>query len=129
MNKSALAETVEVEKPDVPAATQLPDPAGYKILVALPEIKELTEGGIAKVQSTIDAETVGSITAFVLKIGSSAYSDKDRFPTGPYCKVGDWIITRSYSGTRISIHGREFRIINDDSVEAVVQDPRGITRV
>lgn len=65
---------------------------------------------------------------FVVKLGEEAYKDESRFPTGPWCKVGDFVLTRPYSGTRVVIHGREFRIINDDSVEAVVDDPRGIRR-
>jgi co-chaperonin GroES (HSP10) len=56
-----------------------------------------------------------------------AYSDKERFPTGPWCKKGDFVLTRTYAGTRMRIHDREFRIINDDTVEAVVEDPRGLS--
>ena len=62
-------------------------------------------------------------------MGDDCYQDKNRFPNGPYCEKGDWIIMRSYSGTRFMVHGKEFRLINDDSVEAVVQDPRGIVKV
>ena len=66
---------------------------------------------------------------FVLKLGSDAYQDDKRFPNGPYCKEGDFIIMRSYSGTRFKVHGKEFRLINDDSVEAVVEDPRGVMKI
>tara|TARA_R110000803_G_scaffold3216_5_gene10949 strand:- start:6468 stop:6917 length:450 start_codon:yes stop_codon:yes gene_type:complete len=110
-------------------AGQLPDPSGYKILIALPNPEELTEGGIAKTKASMDLEELGSITGFVMKLGPDAYSDKKRFPNDPYCKVGDWVLMRSYSGTRFKIHGKEFRLINDDSVEAVVLDPRGVHRV
>ena len=72
---------------------------------------------------------MGSICGFVLKIGPDAYKDKKRFPNGAYCAVGDWILMRSYSGTRFKIHEKEFRLINDDSVEAVVEDPRGVSKV
>ena len=65
---------------------------------------------------------------FVLKVGPDAYADEKRFPNGPWCKQGDFIITRPMAGSRIKIHGREFRMINDDAVEGVVQDPRGISR-
>jgi co-chaperonin GroES (HSP10) len=75
------------------------------------------------------AEEVGSIVGFVLKMGPDAYADAQRFPSGAYCKEGDWVLMRSYSGTRFSVHGKEFRLINDDSVEAVVEDPRGIVKV
>ena len=110
-------------------ASQLPEPKGYKILIALPEIEEKTAGGIIKAKTTIQQEETGSITGLVLKMGADCYKDERRFPGGPYCKEGDWVVMRSYSGTRLKIHGREFRLINDDSVEAVVQDPRGIVKV
>lgn len=110
------------------AASQLPDPKGYKLLIALPEPDEVTEGGIIKAKQTMEIEEIGSICGFVLKMGPDAYDDKKKFPNGPYCKEGDWVLMRSYSGTRFKIHGKEFRLINDDSVEAVVQDPRGIEK-
>tara|TARA_A100001201_G_scaffold108579_1_gene92892 strand:+ start:66 stop:419 length:354 start_codon:yes stop_codon:yes gene_type:complete len=110
-------------------ASQLPDPKGYKLLIALPEPDETTEGGILKAKQTLDLEEIGSICGFVLKMGADAYKDESRFPNGPYCNEGDWILMRSYSGTRFKIHGKEFRLINDDSVEAVVEDPRGIEKV
>ena len=110
-------------------ASQLPDPKGYKILIALPEPDEKTEGGILKAKQTMDVEEIGSICGFVLKMGADAYKDESRFPNGAYCKEGDWVMMRSYSGTRFKIHGKEFRLINDDSVEAVVEDPRGIEKV
>jgi len=110
-------------------ASQLPDPKGYKLLIALPEPDEATEGGILKAKQTLDLEEIGSICGFVLKMGADAYKDESRFPNGPYCDEGDWILMRSYSGTRFKIHGKEFRLINDDSVEAVVEDPRGIEKV
>ena len=75
------------------------------------------------------AEETASIIGFVIKTGPDAYSDKERFPNGAYCKEGYFVIFRSYSGTRFKIHGKEFRLVNDDTVEAVVEDPRGYTRV
>ena len=92
----------------------------------MPEPDEKTEGGIIKAKQTMQLEELGSIVGFVMSLGPDAYADKKRFPNGPYCKEGDFIIMRSYSGTRIKIHGKEFRLINDDSVEAVVDDPRGV---
>ena len=109
--------------------TQLPEPSGYKLLIALPEVDEKTDGGIIKAQSTRQLEEVGSIVGFVMKLGPDAYQDKSKFPNGPYCKEGDFILMRSYSGTRFNIHDREFRLINDDSVEAIVDDPRGIRKI
>ena len=119
-------ETVESE---ARKATQLPEPKGYKMLIALPAPKEKTDGGIIKSERTLRDEEVGSIVGYVLSVGPDAYSDPKRFPSGPFCKEGDWIVMRSYSGTRFLAHGREFRLINDDSVEAVVEDPRGIVKV
>lgn len=110
-------------------ASQLPKPTGYKLLIALPDPEEKTEGGIIKASQTLQAEEIGSIVGFVLEMGPDAYQSQDRFPTGPYCKKGDWIMMRSYSGTRFKVHGKEFRLINDDSVEAVVEDPRGVAKV
>tara|TARA_R110000803_G_scaffold168185_3_gene231365 strand:- start:269 stop:685 length:417 start_codon:yes stop_codon:yes gene_type:complete len=110
-------------------ASQLPVPKGYKILIGLPEPEKASEGGILKAEQTILNEEVGSIIGFVVDVGEDAYKDKKRFPNGPYCKDGDFIIMRSYSGTRFTVHGKEFRLINDDSVEAVVEDPRGVMKI
>ncbi len=115
------------EKPET--AKQLPEPVGYKLLIALPEPEKTTAGGILKADETLRIEEVASITGFVMKLGPDAYKDTKRFPNGPYCKEGDWVLMRSYSGTRFKVHGKEFRLINDESVEAVVQDPRGIIKV
>ena len=110
------------------SAKQLPIPTGYKMLVALPDIEETYESGLVKAELTLQAEEVTTVVAFVLEMGPDCYADKAKFPTGPWCKKGDFVILRAYSGTRIKVHGKEFRLINDDSVEAVVEDPRGITR-
>ena len=108
-------------------AKQLPEPSGYHILVAIPEIEEKYDSGIIKADSTLHYEEVLSTVFFVVKLGPDAYKG-DRFKSGPWCKVGDFVLARPNSGTRLKIHGKEFRLINDDSVEAVVQDPRGISR-
>lgn len=118
----------ENEETEEPVAKQLPEPSGYRILIALPEAEEKTEGGIIKASSYVERESVGSICGFVMKLGPDAYQDKRRFPNGAYCEEGDWIIMRSYTGTRFLVHGKEFRLINDDSVEAVVEDPRGVVK-
>ena len=122
----ALAKKTETEESR--KASQLPDPRGYKILIALPDPDKEFDGGILKSNKTLYEEEIGSIVGMVIKLGPDCYNDKNRFPSGPSCKEGDWIIMRSYSGTRFKIHGKEFRLINDDSVEAVVEDPRGIVR-
>ena len=115
------------EKPEE-KAKQLPEPATYHLLCVLPEIEESYESGLAKAGQTMHYEEVLSPVLFVVKVGPDAYADKNRFPSGPSCKAGDFILVRPNTGTRVKIHGREFRIINDDSVEAVVDDPRGISR-
>ena len=122
-------EEIEIDESEARKASQMPKPQGFKILIALPEPDEKTDGGIIKARETLHNEEVGSIVGFVLDMGPDAYANHGRFPTGPFCKKGDWIVMRSYSGTRFLVHGREFRLINDDSVEAVVEDPRGIVKV
>ena len=112
-------------------AKQLPDPKRYHLLCVVPEaMAEFADSdiGIVKAADTMMREELLTPVLFVVKMGPDAYADKERFPSGPSCKEGDFIIVRPNSGTRLKIHGREFRIINDDSVEAVVEDPRGITR-
>ena len=112
-------------------AKQLPDPKTFHLLCVVPEAMEEyaeSEAGLLKDSKTMHYEEVLTPVLFVIKLGPDAYADKARFPSGPSCKAGDFIIVRPNSGTRLKIHGREFRIINDDSVEAVVEDPRGITR-
>ncbi len=109
-------------------AKQVPDPVTYHLLCVVPDAEEQYESGIVKAETTQYYEEVLTPILFVMKMGPDAYRDATRFPSGPSCKVGDFIIVRPNSGTRMKIHGREFRIINDDNVEAVVEDPRGITR-
>lgn len=109
-------------------ATQLPQPSGYHILVTIPESEEKYESGIFKADETRRHEEVLATVFFVVAMGPDCFKDEKRFPTGPWCKEGDFILARPNSGTRLKIHGSEFRLINDDTVEAVVQDPRGISR-
>jgi len=110
-------------------AKQVPDPSTYHLLCVLPDIDEEYESGLMKAGQTMHYEELLSPVLFVVKMGPDAFKDEKRFPSGPSCKVGDFVLVRPNTGTRIKIHGKEFRIINDDSVEAVVQDPRGVTRV
>ena len=109
-------------------ARQLPRPSGYRILCAIPTVEEEYESGLLKADSTINYEEKLATVLFVVDLGPDCYKDAERFPTGPWCKKGDFVIVRPNSGTRLLIHGKEFRMINDDSVEAVVEDPRGIKR-
>jgi len=109
-------------------ARQLPEPVGYRILCAVPEMDKAYESGIIKSDLTISNEEALTTVLFVVKLGPDCYKDPTRFPSGAWCKEGDFILVRPYSGSRLMIHGREFRLINDDTVEGVVQDPRGISR-
>ena len=109
-------------------ARQLPQPSGYRILCAIPEVEAEYESGLLKADATINYEEKLATVLFVVDMGPDCYQDKTRFPTGPWCKRGDFVIVRPNAGTRLLIHGREFRLINDDSVESTVLDPRGIKR-
>lgn len=110
-------------------ARQVPDPAGYNILCMVPKIEDTYgESGILKATEALRVEEQATVVLYVAKLGPMAYADEKRFTTGPWCKEGDFIITRAYAGTRVVIHGTEWRILPDDLVQAVVQDPRGIRR-
>jgi len=109
-------------------AKQVPDPATYHLLCMLPDAQEEYEGGLLKAKETMHYEELLSPVLFVAKIGPDAFKDSARFPSGPSCAVGDFVLVRPNTGTRMKIHGTEWRLINDDSVQAVVQDPRGIQR-
>ena len=132
MNELNLAQAVDLsavlDTSPEDKASQLPNPSGYRILCAIPEVEKEFESGIAKPDSLIRTDELLTTVLFVVKLGPDCYNDKERFPTGPWCKQGDFVLVRPNAGTRLVIHGKEFRIINDDSVEAVVQDPRGISR-
>lgn len=107
---------------------QLPKPVGYMLLIALPKIEETYESGIVKDSKTVHYEKVLSTIGLVLDIGPQAYKDPDRFPHGPWCSTGEYVMFRSNSGTRFTFRGVEYRLMSDDSIEAVVADPRGISR-
>lgn len=112
-------------------AKQLPKPSGYRILCAIPEAEkqfEESEIGLIKADETMRNEETLTTVLFVVELGPDCYKDTTKFPTGPWCKKGDFILVRPYAGSRLVIHGREFRIINDDNVEGIVDDPRGIKR-
>ena len=112
-------------------AKQLPDPSTYYMLTVVPEaIEEYSDSeiGIVKSNQSMYYEEMLTPVLFVVKMGPDCYTDANRFPNGPSCKVGDFVVVRPNSGTRLKIHGREFRLIADTSVEAIVEDPRGISR-
>jgi hypothetical protein len=109
-------------------ASQLPRPSGYHILCAIPEIEKEYESGLVKADETVRNEEILTTVLFVVDLGPDCYKDPSKFPSGPWCKKGDFVLVRPNSGSRLVIHGREFRLINDDTVEGVVDDPRGIKR-
>jgi len=109
-------------------ADRVPEPVGYKMLVVKPKINKTTDGGIALADVTTKREEAGAVVGLVLKQGNLCYKDAEKFPTGPWCKEGDFVLLRAYSGSRFSIDGEEFIIVNDDMIEGTVADPRGINR-
>ena len=117
-----------IHAPAEEKAKQLPKPSGYHILCAIPESEKEFESGIIKPDITIHNEEILTTVLFVVALGPDCYEDKQKFPTGPWCRVGDFILVRPHAGSRLVIHGKEFRMINDDSVEGTVEDPRGIYR-
>jgi co-chaperonin GroES (HSP10) len=131
----ALPEPIQpMEAPDPEAtaeekATQLPEPTGWKLLCAVPDVMDTFENStLLKPTAFMKQEETATTVLFVLKVGPEAYKDTNKFPSGAWCKAGDFVLVRTYSGTRFKIYGKEFRLINDDQVDAVVQDPRGLTR-
>jgi co-chaperonin GroES (HSP10) len=133
----SLPPTIQpIEKPkDDPSseekATSLPRPTGWKLLCIVPDVSEKLDGtdlDLVKPTSILKQEEHATTVLFVLEVGPDAYKDQAKFPNGAWCEKGDFILVRTYSGTRFKIFGKEFRLINDDQVDAVVQDPRGITR-
>lgn len=119
----------EPSEMDEATRLKLPKPVGYHLLIATLDVQEKTDGGVYMPDSLKSAEQTASIIGMVVGMGDEAYSDQNKFSSGPWCKEGDFVIFRSYSGTRFKIGGKEFRLINDDTVEAVVDDPRGFARV
>jgi co-chaperonin GroES (HSP10) len=120
---SRLLEATPAQK-----AKQLPEPKTYHLLCMVPEADEAYESGLLKASATAQYEEVLTPVLFVARMGPDAFKDEKRFPSGPSCREGDFVIVRPNSGTRLKIHGQEWRLINDEAVEAVVEDPRGIAR-
>jgi len=125
-----------IQPQDIPAETatddekaqQLPTPAGYKLLCIVPDVSETIEGSnLVKASDYMRREEQTTSVLFVLKVGADAYKDTAKFPNGPWCKAGDFVVVRTYTGTRLKMYGKELRLINDDQIDAVVEDPRGIS--
>lgn len=123
-----MTEQTEVQLTEEEVEAQLPKPVGYMVMVALPKVDEAYESGIIKSDQSRREEYIMSTMGAVIDMGAEAYCDKDRFPNGPWCKVGDFVMFRPNTGTRFKVNGAEYRLMNDDSIQAVVADPRGIVR-
>ena len=118
----------EQKKAEVVLDEQIPKPVGYRLLIALPTIEETFAGGIVKAAETLREEYILSMVGLVVDMGDQAYKDKDRFPEGAWCKPGDYVMFRANTGTRFKVGKAEYRLMNDDSVEAVIDDPSKLTR-
>ena len=126
-NKELVGLKKSEEKKEVTnEKAKLPKPTGWRLLVLPFKMNEKTKGGVLLGQETLERQQVGSQCGNVLAMGPDCYNDKDRFKEGPWCKVGDWIISARYAGSRIEIEGGEVRLLNDDEVLATVQDPTDI---
>ena len=130
MTNSNAMEAVPIPVDDKILETQIPKPVGYHILIAMPK-REDTFGssGILKAKTTISHESILSMVGLVLDMGDQAYGDESRFPSGAWCEQGDYVMFRANSGTRFTVAGQEYRLMNDDSIEAVVENPHGIASV
>jgi co-chaperonin GroES (HSP10) len=118
----------EQKKAEVVLEEQIPKPVGYRLLIALPTVEETFAGGIVKAAETLREEYILSMVGLVVDMGDQAYKDKDRFPDGAWCKPGDYVMFRANTGTRFKVGKAEYRLMNDDSVEAVIDDPSKLTR-
>ena len=105
---------------------QLPEPSGYRLLVLPFTPKEKTKGGIIMAQESLEKLRIATNCGYVLKVGPLCYHDKEKFPTGPWCKKGDWVIFARYAGSRLPIDGGEVRLLNDDEVLGTIKDPESV---
>ena len=121
---------IELTAEEAELEAQLPIPVGYRLLVALPDIEDHYQGSsLLKTETEKHREYILSIMGVVIDMGEDAFSDEERFPSGSWCKIGDYVMFRMNTGTRFRVNGKEFRLMNDDSIEAVIPDPRGICNV
>ena len=106
--------------------SQLPVPSGWRLLVLPFSPREKTKGGILIAQESLDKLRIATNCGYVISIGPLAYHDKEKFPTGPWCKKGDWVIFARYAGSRLPIEGGEVRILNDDEILGTLKDPESV---
>ena len=105
---------------------ELPQPSGWRLLVLPFTPKEKTKGGIIIAQESLDKARIATNCGYVVKMGPMAYGDKEKFPTGAWCKQGDWVIFARYAGSRLPIEGGEVRLLNDDEVLGTIKDPESV---
>ena len=105
---------------------KLPQPTGWRLIVLPFKMDEKTKGGIIMNETTLEKQQVASQCGNVLAMGPQCYSDKERYPEGPWCKVGDWVIFARYAGSRIQIEGGEIRLLNEDEILATIKNPEDI---
>ena len=105
---------------------ELPQPSGWRLLVLPFTPKEKTKGGIIIAQESLDKARIATNCGYVVKMGPMAYGDKEKFPTGPWCKEKDWVIFARYAGSRLPIEGGEVRLLNDDEVLGTIKDPESV---
>jgi len=105
---------------------RLPSPTGWRILVLPYAGPKKTKGGIILTDTASETIQMTTVCAYVLKVGDLAYKDKEKFPDGPWCQKGDWVIFGRYAGSRFKIDGGEVRILNDDEIIAKIQNPEDI---
>ena len=114
------------KKEEIPEASKLPVPTGWRILVLPHRGKGKTKGGVILSDKTVEETQIATNVGLVLATGPDAYNDKDRFPNGPWCKEKDWVIFARYAGSRLNIEGGELRILNDDEILGTTDDPESI---
>ena len=128
--KEQKVESVEVKRVDETNVgdikNELPVPSGWRLLVLPFTPKEKTKGGIIIAQESLDKARIATNCGYVVKMGPMAYGDKEKFPTGPWCKEGDWVIFARYAGSRLPIEGGEVRLLNDDEVLGTIKDPESV---
>ena len=130
-HKNALEEKYQTEEkeplnPENIEKSQLPAPSGWRLLVLPFSPREKTKGGLLIAQESLDKLRIATNCGYVLEMGPLVYHDKEKFPTGPWCKKGDWVIFARYAGSRLPIEGGEVRILNDDEVLGTIKDPESI---
>lgn len=129
LEKKRKVKINEAEVAQAALEAAIPKPTGYHVLIALPNVEEtFGESALVKAGKTVREEYILSTIGLVLDMGDQAYTDKDRFSTGPWCKPGDYVMFRAHTGTRFKIGTQEYRLMNDDSVEAIVPNPRAVSR-